>query len=281
MRSLRTLIADRRMLLVLGLTVLSSSCGDGEREEGASAEGAPDTVEEATLDEEGAEEAPPGRGLAALPVTFRQGADGFAHDSHQEIACTRCHDAIEGHATHQAVACSECHDVPEASEAGALPSRAECLSCHHRPRPDLTCSRCHETEGMDWIHVSQRLDVASSTRSRELPFLHDGHDGVECRSCHTGGPSLQVERACSSCHEEHHRQEAECMTCHASVPLETHDLGSHEGCAGSGCHEDPGVPALDMTRNVCLACHQDQVDHERGQDCASCHLVANPRIGQP
>ena len=48
----------------------------------------------------------------------------------------------------------------------------------------------------------------------------------------------------------------------------------HQGCDGSGCHEDASVAALPAARNVCLACHTKQVDHKPGRDCAPCHLVA-------
>lgn len=264
----------RTMPLLLALALLAAGCGQGEPP--PAGEDAADTAAaagDATLDAEEAEEALPGRRLAGLPVTFRQPQAGFPHDPHRQIACTRCHQAIEGHATHRDLSCSSCHNVPEASQGTALPSRAQCLSCHHEQRREFTCSRCHDTGDIGWVQVSQRLHVAGATTSRPLPFLHERHEEVECRTCHSGGPTLEVERACGSCHQEHHRQEAECMTCHADLPLETHELRSHEGCSGTACHNDPVIPSLTLTRNVCLVCHQDQVDHERGAECATCHLV--------
>lgn len=274
MRPSPTLTPLGRILLLAALAVVPASCGEGEAP--SAGEGAAETaasVEDATLDAEEAEEALPGTRIAGLPVTFRQPQAGFPHDPHRQIACTRCHQAIQGHATHRDLSCSSCHNVPEASQGTALPSRAQCLGCHHEPRRTFTCSRCHDTGDIGWVQVSQRLHVAGATTSRPLPFLHERHEEVECRSCHSGGPALEVERACGSCHQEHHRQEAECLTCHTDVPLETHELRSHEGCSGSGCHTDPVIVSLSLTRNVCLACHQDQVDHERGMDCATCHLV--------
>lgn len=277
-RRASTRIPLPRMLILLSLVPLLWSCGPGDSasvegdvpgEAGEAAEG----LEDATLGEEEAEEALPGADLAGLPVTFRQAQAGFPHDPHQQIACTRCHQAIEGHATHRAVSCSSCHNVPDASEGTAVPSRTQCMSCHHEPRPTFTCSRCHDTGDIGWVQVSQRLEVAGTAATRRLPFLHERHGEVECRSCHTGGPTLEVERACGSCHQEHHRQESECLTCHAGLPLETHELRSHEGCSGAGCHTDPVIPSLTLTRNVCLVCHQDQVDHERGRECGTCHLV--------
>ena len=88
--------------------------------------------------------------------------------------------------------------------------------------------------------------------------------------------------SCSSCHEDHHTAESTCRACHATAPLEQHPVDEvHVTCTGSGCHEASSFSPPGRTREFCLACHQDLVEHkiEDDRDCAACHTLPAPRDG--
>lgn len=133
------------------------------------------------------------------------------------------------------------------------------------------------------------LAVWEAPRTRSLPFDHGSHEELECGECHRDRPLLSADRACSDCHEEHHAADATCWSCHATPPVDAHDVAVHEtSCTGAGCHgtaaEGAVVGHRERARSVCLSCHTDQVDHEPGARCADCHLlppVHSGRTGPP
>lgn len=66
------------------------------------------------------------------------------------------------------------------------------------------------------------------------------------------------------------------MTCHRQPPPGVHTLAAHLNCNASGCHDEPVTEHLTETRNICLVCHRDKVNHEPGKICAHCHEVRPP-----
>ena len=205
----------------------------------------------------------------------------FAHEPHRQIDCRTCHESPAGHASHGAVECRECHDAPATGTTRTGP--AECMACHHAPARRDECTTCHDGfDALPGARVNQIVEVAGTgaDRTRELDFRHDLHPEVSCTACHQTPGRFDVEGGCASCHESHHRPDADCLACHAPLPLAAHDADVHEGCNGSECHTDPTVVSLPWTRSVCLACHQEQVDHEPGRDCALCHQTAAPTDGK-
>jgi hypothetical protein len=83
-----------------------------------------------------------------------------------------------------------------------------------------------------------------------------------------------VEKTCASCHADHHAATRSCTSCHPSARA-THTRELHvAGCAGSGCHVRETTAAVTPARAVCLSCHQEQVAHKPGRECAPCHLSA-------
>lgn len=84
---------------------------------------------------------------------------------------------------------------------------------------------------------------------------------------------MAADRPCGSCHQDHHRPDARCQSCHTQPPASAHGVQAHVSCSGSGCHDAPDVDAMAQTRAVCLVCHQAQENHEVGRECADCHQV--------
>ena len=194
--------------------------------------------------------APPAQ-VAAGP--FR----GFAHDVHRGVTCTVCHSMRSAH--------------------GALLVRSveDCLRCHHE-RSGLGCTSCHAPATLPQDlqrDVAFQTSTAPTPVTRTLPFSHGVHASVACATCHAGPPTLRTVRACTSCHESHHADTRTCRTCHVPSPYDQHSVSAHLTCAGASCHHDPAVTALAWSREVCLACHQDRVQHMAGQACAGCHAV--------
>jgi hypothetical protein len=121
-----------------------------------------------------------------------------------------------------------------------------------------------------------------ATRDRALPFDHADHTSEGCESCHTADLTLSsAATSCSACHEAHHEPEATCRSCHEEAPAEAHPAEVHVGCSGAGCHTPTPFDAVPRTREFCLACHQDLVEHRREseQECAECHTLPEPRRG--
>jgi hypothetical protein len=183
------------------------------------------------------------------------------------------------HNRHREVACTQCHSTERAHGALIVTSIRECRECHHVPPTPAPCASCHRPgEFMATSHrVPQRFQLtAGPDRTRQLPFTHAGHDGIACADCHGPTPTRAVTVQCTGCHEQHHEPTRTCISCHVTPPADAHDVASHLTCAGSGCHTPVPFQGVPRTRNLCLSCHQDQVDHEPGGNCADCHPVPRP-----
>jgi hypothetical protein len=191
------------------------------------------------------------------------------------LACSVCHTDMRGHATHVSMACTECHTAPDAAADGR-PAPAECNTCHHASDRIEECAHCHASPPAPARTVPTRFTIADRPPGQPQPlsFDHVRHAALECRTCHTGGSTLAVEQECASCHTDHHRPDADCGVCHASFPLEVHQVSAHRTCTGAGCHSTSNAIPSPLSRAVCLVCHRDQIDHEPGGECRECHLIA-------
>lgn len=197
----------------------------------------------------------------------------FPHAPHGGFECRRCHEAVPGHEGHAAFACSECHDAPPATA-----ERRDCSGCHHSGAVGQACTRCHDRSAAPAAErrVSALVRTARNPQgaTRALPFAHARHAQLECVRCHERGAQAAVRVACTSCHDRHHRPDAECRSCHESVAAQVHPPARvHRGCAGAGCHTDATVIALPFSRPLCLVCHPAQAAHEPDTDCAGCHQL--------
>ena len=184
----------------------------------------------------------------------------FSHRKHKDLACTSCHATERSH--------------------GQLLVRGpnDCAACHHATTQKAQCRECHDDRELGKqlvLSVPVKTTVTANIATRPLGFKHEQHAKTECKACHDKSPTLAFDRGCASCHADHHVAERDCKTCHASAASAKQHTRerAHQGCGGSGCHEDAAVAALPAVRNVCLACHAKEVDHKPGRDCGSCHLV--------
>lgn len=202
-------------------------------------------------------------------VTMRLGEETAAELLQQQ-------QARFNHRDHEDIECTDCHTSQQTHGQVTVESRTQCLECHHtRPVVDRGCARCHGTSGVTGTRpVTLRMDIRGRTSQRRVAFDHNEHAGVGCAQCHTQGVSKGVSRDCASCHDNHHTAEASCVTCHDLPAQAAHTREVHtRGCAGSNCHDSSTYGAMTRGRNTCLSCHQQQVDHRPGQQCARCHQV--------
>jgi hypothetical protein len=179
------------------------------------------------------------------------------------------------HARHEAVPCTVCHGVGAEHRTVSVRSPRDCASCHHAEAPARSCTACHSPPSLPEPGAVSRvlaLEVWNASRVRLLPFGHVVHAAVACRSCHTTPVMLAMERGCGSCHESHHKPEANCAACHEPPLQGTHDVRAHLTCAGAGCHAPRVAPSPALSRELCLVCHAAQQQHEPGLECAHCHL---------
>ena len=71
-----------------------------------------------------------------------------------------------------------------------------------------------------------------------------------------------------------------CSSCHVEAPASAHPPAeAHLTCSGSGCHQELPFEGVPNTRNACLVCHQELVDHRAGRECAECHALDGGGIG--
>ncbi len=221
-----------------------------------------------------ADTAPP---APAVPAGFTK--NGFPHDRHRALKCQRCHTSVPGHTVHTNVECTSCHAPVPAS--GPLPTPDQCQACHHGPAQTRACTTCHtpSTFGTMTLHVTWKLSVWPTPRQRDVSFNHTWHTSLACQSCHTNAPVMLPTRECASCHV-HHEGNVDCRNCHRTPPAGAHNIAVHAtatGCTGSGCHQSPPVHVANLSRDECLVCHADRVNHQPGKVCATCHMVPPSR----
>jgi hypothetical protein len=189
------------------------------------------------------------------------------------------------HRRHRNVECTACHRSGERHGEITVRTVRDCQSCHHAADQKASCASCHQTaEFRETVDVPTRfaVSVRREAETRSVPFRHNWHTEVQCATCHTTPVTLASTADCASCHREHHVATADCRLCHEPAKAD-HTRQAHLGCAGSGCHSMRQPVALQETRNVCLTCHVDMVNHRAGRECAGCHEVrwlAERRPGQ-
>ncbi len=192
------------------------------------------------------------------------------------------------HAEHRGVDCTACHSMQTTHGGLTVASLQDCRSCHHTEPVAADCQRCHSRGDVRRLTatVRRRMDITVGSLNRptrSLPFDHATHGQLDCASCHTEGAALSAAAvSCSGCHTEHHQPTNDCKACHDRPAGNAHNLQVHLGCAGSGCHTAIPAPVRNVprTRDFCLVCHQDLVDHRPGRNCESCHTLPRPRTAQ-
>jgi hypothetical protein len=204
--------------------------------------------------------------LVPFPLAAQQAplqTENFRHSTHRQVDCQACHRSDDRHP--------------------ALDSQT-CLTCHHRSPATSDCRSCHAADDARAIdgRVVRTLDIQVGSLDRPeriLPVSHEAHAGIRCQTCHTSGPALSAaKKDCTSCHEQHHQPSARCTDCHAAPAPGAHDMNVHQGCGGSGCHENvpASIQSVPRTRTFCLVCHQDMARHKPDEPCASCHMMPPP-----
>jgi hypothetical protein len=183
------------------------------------------------------------------------------------------------HRQHEALSCLECHG--RADEHGVLTvgTPQQCAACHHDPQRGYECAACHDGGDIPAareVGASMALTVWEEPRVRGLPFEHGIHEAFACQECHTEGVMLGVELECAACHDDHHRPEADCTSCHLPAEEGVHGLEVHLTCSSSGCHAGTAGERPPLARTLCLTCHREQRDHEPGLACQQCHMVPDP-----
>ena len=192
------------------------------------------------------------------------------------------------HRRHRGVECSACHQSTGDKHGRLIVNTPrECQSCHHANNRtgvqaadaggrNITCATCHQPSELGRetkVPATMKLAVSGQTRTRELPFRHAQHRDEACGTCHTEAVTLAPTKECSSCHAPHHEADATCRSCH-EAGRQAHTVEAHLGCGGAGCHDQARLTeGLRETRNVCMTCHQEMLNHKPGRECATCHQV--------
>jgi Ni/Fe-hydrogenase subunit HybB-like protein/Fe-S-cluster-containing dehydrogenase component len=189
------------------------------------------------------------------------------------------------HVRHEQLDCASCHSTAQRHGATTVRRLQECRSCHHREPVANNCVSCHTKDELrDVRSTVQRtfdMQIGSLNRpTRTLPFEHAAHLTADCRTCHTGGLAMTpTQTGCSTCHEQHHRPTANCITCHETPKADAHTRQAHFGCAGAGCHQATPAAIVEAprTRQLCLSCHTDRAVGHRPGNCSTCHVLPKAR----
>ncbi|HEY0996683.1 MAG TPA: hypothetical protein VGD77_11885 [Gemmatimonadaceae bacterium] len=184
------------------------------------------------------------------------------------------------HARHERLSCTQCHGTGARHRQVLVRSAADCAACHHDAGRARPCTTCHAAlPAPREVTVAVRATASPAARARTMPVPHQRHAQVRCTECHREGPFLAPARACGSCHDRHHRADADCAGCHRAENQARHDAASHLGCAGAACHATALAPKVWPTRTLCLTCHPAQKEHAVGGQCAACHEIPAPGGG--
>lgn len=215
--------------------------------------------------------------------------------------------------------CSSCHKL------GSRDVGPKCLECHqkiaamrqggpgmHSGDDFSDCVDCHvEHQGEDFDLIYWP-DGPEGFDHRTVGFEKSGkHAELDCRKCHNakyvvdaeelkaGGKNLGrtylgLDSACTSCHEDVHRQPASasrvCTECHDTAgwkpaPLFAHErtafplTGKHQTTDCVKCHVPQGktesTPLVfaAMSHAACTDCHLDPHAGALGADCRQCHVT--------
>ncbi|MCB9466090.1 MAG: cytochrome c3 family protein [Candidatus Eisenbacteria bacterium] len=217
--------------------------------------------------------------------------DGLPQD------CTTCHSTTTWNPSsfehpmsfaltegHEGVDCASCHT------SGYEDTSTDCVDCHladsqqaepsHDGLPQ-DCTTCHSTTG--W-------EPSEFEHPSEFP-LTEGHDGVDCASCHASGYE-GTSPECVDCHlvdsqqaePSHDGLPQDCTQCHSTTtwdpssfehPSEFPLAGGHEGVDCATCH----TSGYEGTSPECVDCHladsqQAEPSHDEfPTDCAHCHTI--------
>lgn len=245
-------------------------------------------------------------------------------DIHEQTVgndCVRCHNTsdwlvneipeihemngfpLEG--THALTSCVDCHQSANTLAFHTIGN--QCVDCHREDYfattdPNhvtsgfsLDCAECHNPISQEW----------NGEGSHFFFPLVQGHDGLECASCHTPGqPYRGISSECVSCHLDDYQGttspnhvtsgiSTDCTECHDLTPgwpaeFRDHDdqyfpiySGRHRGAwmSCTDCHNNPS----NFNAFTCLDCHEHEKSrmddkHDRvggyqynSQACFNCH----------
>lgn len=182
-------------------------------------------------------------------VQVAQTAGHKTHAEGQNIACQTCHGMRLHEFRPTTEICVACHADHVAGQEKAIKVEQmrdmHCVECHSFLREDSplrptreTCLSCHRK------YVGKVTFPEKAPMSWDCRECHKPHDNanpvVDCLSCHTTAKS-------EGAHAAKTHSEQRCKVCHKP----------HEWTVSS--------------REPCLSCHTDKVDHNAGTNCADCH----------
>jgi hypothetical protein len=177
------------------------------------------------------------------------------------------------HTQHRKVDCETCHRSSREHGELVVKAPADCQGCHHAADQRAgVCTACHgasEVTAPRAVTTTMRLATGRGRPAvqRTLTFEHTRHERQSCVTCHVVGNPATVNRACESCHADHHAPASTCLSCHQDS-RDRHTREAHLECAS--CH--PTTAAVQGPRRVvCLTCHSAQRAHYPDRECETCH----------
>lgn len=218
-------------------------------------------------------------------------------------SCVVCHKANYD-LTGKTTACVDCHAYsPTATKhypaAKHLAAETGCTLCHSldmktehaKPTVAVTCAACHETKVDTFTTAWNKTCLACHATKHTLAAQKHVSTNVACGAagCHAIGDASDIHKGvqgggCAVCHAAGVTPTTNCLSCHANVGTNHHEL--HNGIAAntggcSGCHSlylDTEHALLGLT---CATCHDStRADVQAAitggkRNCTACHPAAH------
>ena len=224
-------------------------------------------------------------GTQAMAAPSDQPSSRFVHRAANRVGVAlQAQQQRFDHARHKTVQCESCHDSKQTHGAVTVRTAAACQSCHHGATVGDRCSSCHQPQEYAATQYRRTMTFDMSVgaeKTRAINFDHRRHEQVACTSCHTEPVTRSAAQAtCTNCHTEHHQANVPCRSCHVQTDRRIHPPQRvHLGCAGSGCHSElpAAIRSVPRTREFCLSCHQNLVQHQPQKNCVDCHALPRAR----
>jgi hypothetical protein len=215
----------------------------------------------------------PPRCDACHPQTSFKDALTFNHNARTSFA-------LRG--KHQRASCRGCHRGKNAADFERFdPAKVGCMGCHAHAKvhdgqfKDAQCLECHQTEGSR-MQTAESVDIYHGPDS-QFPLV-DGHEGVDCTSCHIDDQYKGTPRECGSrCHEDVHETKLgdACSQCHRPGVWEPERFDHAE---------DTQWPLKGMHQEVkeCESCHKGDITFQAPTTCSAegCHATDDVHKGK-
>lgn len=201
------------------------------------------------------------RPVGWLPAQFQHPASFPLTQGHGNRTCNSCHQP--GVYTGLNTTCSSCH-LPRYQATTNPPHAANNFP--------TTCNQCHSTS--NW-------GTGSFQHSASFP-LTNGHSGLQCMRCHTGGVFVGLPTTCVSCHLSDYTATTNPPHAASNFPQTCQQCHNTRGWSGANFVHSANFPLTNGHSGLaCTRCHTTGNYVNIPRACVSCHQATYNATSNP